>query len=420
MLPRMRALRLLSSLLVITSTGLLAACDDDASDCTKTLKPGADDREAIQTAFIEAESGDTICLGKGTYSLTGELTLANAADVTLKGNGKTRDDVVLDFSAQVTGDDGIEVTAPGFTIENLTVKNSPGNGVVAHAELSTFRNIKVYWDNTCDAPPCSVTDNGFYAVYPTDCRKTIVEDCEVIGASDAGVYVGSCEYAIVRRNKIHGNVAGLEIENSRYSEVYENEVYDNTAGILALVLPNQEIKENRHVLIYDNNIHDNNRDGFAEGGTVVSYVPKGLGMLSLAGNGVEIRGNTISNNNGAGLMVVSFRTFEILTGTTLTDTEMDPYLQNVYIHDNTFTANGTAPAGALSLFGQATLEDVVWDGVLEEGKTAADSKICLGPNPPTFRNLDINGSPSEQTTDTAPHTCTIEPIAELNDFEGIP
>lgn len=396
-----------------------SACDSSdgalPAGCDALLKPGDDDARDIQAAFIDAQSGDTICLAAGTYVLDRELSLANAAEVTLKGAGATRDDVVLDFGTQTVGDDGLTVTASGFTIENLSVKNSPGNGIVAHAELSTFRNVKVSWDAG------SVTTNGFYAVYPTDCRKTVIEDIEVVGASDAGIYVGSCEYAIVRRNKVHGNVAGLEIENTRHADVYDNEVYDNTAGILALVLPNLKIKENRWVLIRDNDIHDNNRDGFAKSGTVVSYVPKGVGILSLAGADIEIRDNEVKNNRGAAAMVVSYKTMETLTGQKLDDPQMDPYLRRVYIHDNTFEGNGTAPAGALALMGQPSLENVLWDGVTAEGESVAEAKICLGATPPTFRMFALTDgfAPASQSTDTTDHTCTLDPLPEMEDFSGV-
>jgi len=408
----------LACLAFVLVPAALAACDSDSDakpECSVTLSPGDNDAQTLQAAFIDAASGDTICLSPGTYTIDRELSLANAASVTLKGKGATRDEVIIDFATQTIGDDGITVTAQGFTIENLWVKNSPGNGVVAHAEESVFRNIKVSWDAG------SVTDNGFYAVYPTDCKKVIIEDTEVVGASDAGIYVGSCEYAIVRRNKVHGNVAGIEIENSRHADVYENEVYDNTAGILTLVLPNLRIKENRYVLIRDNNIHDNNRPGFATAGTVVSYVPFGLGMLVLGGGDIEIRDNTFSGNQGTAMLAVSYRTFELLTDTTLDDQEMDPYLRRFYVHDNTFTNNGTAPIGTLSLLGQATLENVLWDGVLAEGETKADAKICLGATPASFRNFAVadNFAPEKQSTDTADHTCTLEPLDEMEDFEGV-
>ncbi|PKN57585.1 MAG: hypothetical protein CVU56_10130 [Deltaproteobacteria bacterium HGW-Deltaproteobacteria-14] len=410
--------RVALGLVVISSLAAcgLIACDSASESlpegCTAALKPSADDAGTLQEAFIAASSGDVVCLRAGTYQLDRELSVANHQNITIRGVGATRDDVVLDFAGQTIGDDGVTVTADGFTIRDLTIKNTPGNGIVVHADTSLFQNLKVTWDAG------SVTDNGAYAVYPNDCSRTIVEDSEIVGAADAGIYVGSCEYAIVRRNTVHANVAGIEIENSRHADVYENTVYDNTAGILVFVLPNLRIKEVREVLIRDNTIYENNRDNFAEKGSIVSFVPKGLGMLTMGAKQLEIRDNEIRDNVNSGMLVVSFGIMETLAGIENTDADMDPYTENVWITGNTFSGNGTAPAGALIVLGEETLPDVLWDGDVRDG--GGDPMICLGPTAPSFLDFDGEhlGTPDgEPSTDTTGHLCTLTPLPELTSFD---
>ncbi|MCB9732854.1 MAG: right-handed parallel beta-helix repeat-containing protein [Deltaproteobacteria bacterium] len=411
-----QSLRLASLCVALTAAAPLVACGDDGgaaipAGCDQALSPEADDVTSLQTAFIDAQSGETICLKAGTYKLNRKLSLANHADITIKGIGATRDDVVLDFGSQAVGDDAFVVTADGFTIQDLSIKNSPGNGIVVQADQSRFSNIKVSWDAG------SVTDNGAYAVYPNDCSKTIIEDSEVVGAADAGIYVGSCDYAIVRRNKVHGNVAGIEIENSHHADVYENESYDNTAGILVFALPNLKVKSVGSVLVRDNDVHDNNRQNFAEAGSIVSFVPKGLGFLLLAAKDVEIRDNTVSGNDGAGIVMVSFGLMETLTGGQVTnnDPDLDPYLERIYVHSNTFTDNGTNPTGAMLAIGASPLENVLWDGDVREG---GDAEICLGASPTSFR--DFAGLDAENaTTDTTGHTCTLAAQTEYESFDGV-
>jgi parallel beta-helix repeat protein len=393
-------------------------CDSDTGDklpagYDHVIAPSSNDHEAIQTVMINAQSGDVIGLRPGTYRITRELNLTGIADVTLKGMGDTRDEVIIDFADQTEGDDGITVTAGGFTIENLWIKNSPGNGVVAHSEDSTFRNIKVSWDAG------SVTGNGFYAVYPNDCKRTVIEDVEVTGASDAGLYVGSCEYAIVRRNKVHANVAGIELENSTSADVYDNEVYDNSAGILALLLPNQPRKENTRILFRNNEVRDNNRPNFATAGTVVASVPTGTGVLVLCGTDIEVRDNAITGNDSGGVIIVSYGIFELLTGTTLDDPELDPFVKRVYVHGNTFSGNGTAPKGGMAVVGVAPLEDVLWDGLLEDGQT--DAQICLGATPAAFRNFAAsdNFALDKQSTSTVGHTCTLPVMPAMETFPQV-
>ncbi len=123
------------------------ACEGvDTTGCTISLGPSDDVTNELQTALIEAESGSTVCLCPGTYLFDNELQV-NTPDLTIRGVGATRDDVVLDFANQIGGDDGLTATSDGFTVENLSVKNTTGNGIVATgSDGVTFRNLKVWWD----------------------------------------------------------------------------------------------------------------------------------------------------------------------------------------------------------------------------------------------------------------------------------
>ncbi len=390
--------------------GAAGACSGaDTAGCTQVVEPGSNDTEALQSALIEVKSGGTVCLCAGSYSVTKEVSL-NVAGVTVKGLGATPEETVLDFKDQTEGDDGFTVTSDGFTVENLWVKNSPGNGiVVTGAEDVTFRKLKVSWDAG------SVTKNGAYAVYPVKSKRVIIEDSEIIGASDAGVYVGQCEQAIVRRNKVHGNVAGIEIENTTDAEVYENEAYDNTSGILVFVLPNLEKKDGMRTLVRNNMIKANNRANFAEDKTVVSYVPAGTGMLILGSDQTEVRDNTIEDNNSVAVLVVSLQTFSILIGGT-PDPATDPDPEGTYIYQNTLKNNGTEPQGLVGSFNIKPFEEIAWDGF--EG-TGTGEKLCLGAKPhPTFRNLQapLGGIADNKfhTTDSTPHECTLTPLSAVS------
>jgi parallel beta-helix repeat protein len=356
----------------------------------------------VQAALQDAVSDSTVCLCPGTYDFDRKLSL-NKLNVSVKGLGASRSDVVLDFAQQTSGDDGLLVTSDGFTIENLAVRNSPGNGIVVQeAEDVTFRNLEVSWDAG------SVTENGAYAVYPVSSTRVTVEDSLVIGAADAGIYVGQCNDVIVRRNVVHGNVAGIEIENSTNAEVYENEAYDNTSGILVFVLPNLEKKDGLKTLVRDNQIHDNNRLNFAEPGTIVANVPPGTGMLILAADETEVRDNTIENNESTGVLLLSMKTVELLVGPS-DDPDTDPFPEQNFVHDNVFTNNGTSPKDVLGEWGVVPLENVVWDGQIDPAKTV--QSLCLGAPPfPSYRN--VHAPPglvevAEHTTDTAEVECTL-------------
>lgn len=382
---------------------------DAPAGCSVALAPGGtgDDVEAVQTALIEAASGSTVCFTPGTYVFDTELSLT-VDDVTVRGTGASKDDVVLDFAGQTTGSNGLFVQdADGFTLENLWIRDPAGDGVrVSNADRVVFRKVKVTW--TADGDPM----NGAYAIYPVTCTNVLVEECEIIGASDAGIYVGQSSNVIVRTNYVHGNVAGIEIENTTGAEVTGNHAFDNTGGILVFNLPNLPIGDGRRTLIAGNMVENNNRENFAPSGNIVAYVPAGTGIMVFSTDEIEVRDNDIHDNRSAGLLVASL----LSLGMPIEDPAYDPFPETIWAHDNTFANNGGQPDGILILAGQATLEDMIWDGVYDPTKDNTDGhlSVCLSGNgAATFRNIDAANEFMDQTTDLAPHTCEHPPLPAI-------
>jgi parallel beta-helix repeat protein len=397
--------------------GATASCGAgvDTTGCDKVVAPSDDDTTAVQTALIEVASHSSVCLCPGTYHFKQQLSLT-VPSVTVKGVGAANTDTILDF-ATVTGtsNDTMLVTADGFTIENLTVKNTPGNGVVVRqSDSPTFRNLKVTWD---DPDPAK---HGAYAVYPAECANVLIEDCEVSGAADAAIYVGQGTGAIVRRNKAHDSVLGIELENTTDGEVYQNEVYDNSGGLAVFLLANLTKKTADTNLLHDNQVHDNNHDNFGDPKTVVAAVPKGTGVIVVGADHTEIRNNTITNNESAGVLVVSYLLMAALVPGAKADPLTDPYPDGVFIHDNTFMGNGAMPASPISIIGTTPLENVLWDGWTRTGMptTDPDAKFCLGSKTPypTFRMFaadhltDPDLGKSKQSTDPTPYQCDLPAI----------
>ena len=401
--------------------------DPDTTGCAVVLSPGGSNlQERIQTALIEARSGSTVCFRGGTYDLSGELSISQN-NLSVRGLGSG---VVLDFRNQrrrTEGDGGtaadggstgsggsnsMSVTGNGFTIDNLTIKNSPGDGIrVTNAQDVTFRRLKVSWDAG------SVTANGAYAIYPVGCTRVLIEDCEVRGASDAGIYVGQSSRVIVRRNKAIANVAGIEIENTTDSDVYDNEATDNTGGILVFNLPNLPVGDGRRALLRNNNVHDNNRANFAERGTTVAGVPPGTGVLVMAADQTEVRNNTIRNNNTVGVVVVDYRT---ANSGTIRDMAYNTLPEGTWIHDNTFTSNGTDPHGDLAGAVPARpVEDILWDGRVDPMRAGdAAARTCVTNNTGArFRNFNFEDLGS-QSTDLARVNCMLTPLPTIAAFTG--
>jgi parallel beta-helix repeat protein len=218
-------------------------------------------------------------------------------------------------------------------------------------------------------------------------------------------------------------VLGIEVENTTRAEIYDNEVYDNTTGFLLDLLPNLPKKNSTDYYVHDNHVYDNDRANFAEKNSTASSAPAGTGILVLAATNVEITKNLVENNDSAGVLIVSYDIIDIITtvngGTPQAkDPETPRWPHDIYVHDNTYKGNGTAPKESLALLaqgpdgGQTIDYSVLWDGILAPDATdVASTKICVGsPEKTSFLNFHADTSLLNSkgwTTDTSDNQCEV-------------
>jgi parallel beta-helix repeat protein len=333
------------------------------------IQAGPDAPKRAQAALIEAKEGDVIEFAEGRFDFKSTLSL-DASGVTIRGRGP--DKTILSFKdqGQGTGGEGLLVTSKqNVTLENFAVEDARGDAIKANGtQKITFREIRVEWTG---GPK---ETNGGYGIYPVLCRSVVIEDCNVSGASDAGIYVGQSQDIVVRYNKVEKNVAGIEIENSTRADVYGNTATDNSGGILVFTMPDLPTKEGKLCRVYHNKVSANNHANFAPKGNIVATVPPGTGIMIMANKEVEVFDNTIEKNQTAGLSVVSY----LLTDKPLADPKYDPFCDSIYIHDNQFADNGGKPSGALGeMLAKAMgspLPDILYDGIIDP-KKQVDGKL---------------------------------------------
>ena len=259
-----------------------------------------DFQKKYQSLFILAESGDVIELPEGVFQLTNTLSLEGKKKVTIRGKGMNK--TILSFKNQTDGAEGIRVSdGTEILLEGFTVQDAKGDAIkTMHVKGITFHDVKTEWTGT-PGPA-----NGGYGLYPVQCEGVVIDHCEAIGASDAGIYVGQSKDIIVKKSKAYHNVAGIEIENSLRAEVFENEAWQNSGGILVFDLPDLVQKKGGQVKVHHNNIHDNNYINFAPQGNMVASVPSGTGLMILATKEIEVFQNNIVNNQSAGTLIISY------------------------------------------------------------------------------------------------------------------
>ena len=341
---------------------------------TTSLMAQKEFQKKYQSQMILADSGTVIELPEGRFTLTNTLSLEGKKKVTLRGKGM--DKTILSFKGQTDGAEGIRVSdGADIILEGFTVQDAKGDAIkTMHVTGITFHQVRTEWTGT-PGP-----DNGGYGLYPVQCQGVTIDQCESIGASDAGIYVGQSKDIVVKNSKAFHNVAGIEIENSLRALVYDNEAYENTGGVLVFDLPDLIQKKGGDVKVYNNKIHDNNYVNFAPKGNIVATVPSGTGLLILATKGVEVFNNEILNNQSVSTGIISYFT----TMKPIKDKNYDPYPSAISIHNNLYERKpgipiSTDPLGTIvgKKFGE-NVPHILYDGIKNPKMLDANGKWLAG------------------------------------------
>jgi len=362
----------------------------------------------LQQQLLDAKPGSVIEIPAGHYTLKRGLSLRTDG-VTIRGAGK--DKTVLSFKGQVVGPEGLLVNANDFTIENLALEDTKGDALkINQGKNITIRGVRVEWTG---GPQ---TTNGAYGLYPVKTENVLIEDSVVIGASDAGIYVGQSRNIVVRRNRAEKNVAGIEIENSINADVFENTATGNTGGILVFNMPNLS-QAGKATRVFKNQVIDNNLGNFAAKGAAVASVPAGSGVVVNSNDKVEIFDNDVTNHQTANVIISSYFSTNYYN-TKGVAADYNPYPKGIYVYDNRFKGGGESPDGMklkmlkTAVYGMSgKFPDVLWDGYTDtksmvNGQLPADDRICIqGAN--GVINADGPNDYKNPSTDTKPYECTL-------------
>lgn len=374
-------------------------------------------QKQLQTQMIMAEAGDVIEIPAGNYQFDGTLSMDEKKNITIKGAGM--DKTILSFKGQTKGAEGLRITnSENIRVEGLTVQDAKGDAIkTMEVNGISFVDVRTEWTGKPKA------SNGAYGLYPVSCERVLIDKCEAIGASDAGIYVGQSSHIIVSNSRAYHNVAGIEIENSTHAEVYNCISEENTGGILVFDLPDLPKKKGGEVRVYNNKVLNNNYKNFAPKGNIVAQVPPGTGVMILATSDVEIFENTITDNRTVPITVVSY----YMTELPIKDEAYDPYPKAIYFHDNTFNRSKKWRPTFRNKIGlllyrefRKNVPDIVYDGIMDEGsmddkgKMTDRYKICIQEKDgTTFANLDAENDFENIKTDIKHHDCSREPIKEV-------
>ena len=381
--------------------------------CSQNVEVSVEDR--FREQLIDAQPGDVIEIPEGTFSFKRGLSLTSDG-VTIRGQGM--DKTILSFAEQVSGAEGLLVTASYFTIEDLAIEDTKGDGLkVNEGNNITIRRVRVEWNGD------PKTENGAYGIYPVQTTNVLVEDTITRGASDAGLYVGQSKDVILRRNLAEFNVAGIEIENTIHADVYDNVATNNTGGILVFNMP-QLMQEGKATRVFKNRVFSNNTRNFGHPGTPVASVPAGTGVIVNSNDHVEIFDNKINDHKTANIIISSL----YMTGyaDTAQSSTFDAYPEGIYIYGNKISNSGNAPdnenleMARRLIFGEnGRLPDIIWDGFIDKkkfvnGQMPADLRICVDNGDASVLNVNGPSGFTAPSLDQRPYMCKLDKLPAVD------
>ena len=329
------------------------------------IEPGPNATRDMIAASVSVGPKDVIEFGCGYFDFTSGLLLQNTEEITLRGCGK--DKTVLSFRGSESAEGLLAINVRGLVVEDLTVLDSPGDAIkLKGVDHGTLRRVRTIWSGArkmanedtitaenfaqklnvaCTAPPRTEgaaspdytpsRSTGRYGIYPVESQNILVEESESIGASDAGIYVGQTNNAIIRKSRAAYNVMGFEIENVQGGEYDGNVAECNTGGFLIYDLDALTQYGDRSRMF--NNISRNNNSYNFNSGGFVGNVPRGSGFITLAYDNIEVFNNEFSDNDTAGMIITTYQ----LVDPGLADKKIDGYSEGVHIHNNLFRNNGS-------------------------------------------------------------------------------
>ena len=396
-----------------TLSVLAAGCQKQAPQGPEVAAADGAFAATLQERLLDAKPGDVIDIPAGKHHFERSLSL-RADGVTIRGAG--RDQTVLSFKGQKAGAEGLLVNGDNFTIENLTIEDSKGDGLkISESEHITIRGIKVQWTG---GPS---TKNGAYGIYPVLTRNVLIEDTISIGASDAGIYVGQSDGVIVRNSRAEQNVAGIEVENTRNADVHDNVATGNTGGILVFNMPGLS-QQGANIRVFNNKVIANNHENFGAKGTPVASVPAGSGIVVNSNDDIEIFDNEVRDNATTNIIISSVYSTGYKDSSA--SPNFDPYPERIYVHNNTLSGGGDSPDGfdlkalKVAMYGlTGNFPDVLWDGYYNKERMVDGVKtgpqICLR-NISGVVNADGPGGYKNPSKDAKPFDCDLPRLPAID------
>lgn len=244
------------------------------------------DHPTIQGAVDAAGPGDLVLVDRGVYPEQVSVTTPG-----LVIRGVDRNETIID--GEFVRENGIEVfEADGVAVENLTVRNTLGNGVF-------WTGVRGY-----RASYVTAIDARVYGIYAFDSSDGLFEHSYASGSYDAGFYIGQCDpcEAVIADSIAEWNGLGYSGSNASTELYLIRSVWrHNGAGIVPNTIDGELLPPFHDVTIVGNLVHDNGNTENPTGNT--EWAGWGNGILLAGGNTSLVERNRVVNHPVAGILI---------------------------------------------------------------------------------------------------------------------
>jgi plastocyanin len=258
----------------------------------------------IQAAADAARAGDTIKIAHGTYNEGVSLRGSGKRYITITGDTKHPDKVVLEGKGLkgAAAQNGIVVNgANEVTIKGVTATHYKGNGFfMVNDDGYTLANLRAM-------------QTGVYGLYAFNSKGGTMRDSEAAWNNDGGLYIGQTpvqskpKRSLVSGIRSYGNVLGFSGTNMRYVTITRSQFFNNGTGIVPNALDSEKFAPPEDNVITDNDIFWNNFDYYKgapfqvrASATSVPY-PVGVGVLLFGGRRNRVENNRVYGNYLVGI-----------------------------------------------------------------------------------------------------------------------
>jgi parallel beta-helix repeat protein len=182
-------------------------------------------------------------------------------------------------------------------IEGITVKDFSNNGIFTEmVDGFVFDNVRSI-------------DNENYGIFPVLSKNGVIKNSYSTGSfRDSALWVETSENVLVQGNVVEYSTNGIEVSNSDDILVIDNEMRNNTIGAAILLLP--DIWKNRpgakRIDLHNNWVHHNNEPNGSGLGSILGFLPPGIGILYVGVDESLISGNLVENNNFVGIAISDY------------------------------------------------------------------------------------------------------------------